>query len=71
MKKYFFSENASIHERAPVPLILNFLLALIAVLFGNITKFFIAPPYLASVNTLIPAIFPLKRSKNKSLTIEM
>jgi hypothetical protein len=70
MKKCFFSENASIHERARVPLILTFLLALIAGFFENIAKFSLAP-YLACVNTLIPAIFPLKRSKNKSLTIEM
>jgi hypothetical protein len=43
MKKYFFSENASIHESARVPLILTFLLALIAGFFENIAKFFIAP----------------------------
>jgi hypothetical protein len=70
MKKCFFSENASIHESARVPLILTFLLALIAGFFGNIANFFITP-YLACVNSLILAILSLKRSKNKSLTIEM
>ena len=66
MKKCFFSENASIHERARVPLILTFLLALIAGFFENIAKFSLAP-YLACVNTLILAIFSLNRlTKNIS-----
>ena len=34
VKKWFFSENASIHDRALVPPILTFLLALIAGLLG-------------------------------------
>jgi hypothetical protein len=34
VKKWFFSENSSIHDRALVPPILTFLLALIAGLLG-------------------------------------
>ena len=56
VKKWFFSENASIHDRALVPPILPFLLAFIAGLLGNVAKFFIAP-YLACAITLILAIF--------------
>ena len=66
VKKWFFSENASIHDRALVPPILPFLLAFIAGLLGNVAKFFIAP-YLACIITLILAIFFLHRStENKS-----
>ena len=66
VKKWFFSENASIHDRALVPPILTFLLAFIAGLLGNVAKFFIAP-YLACIITLILAIFFLHRStENKS-----
>ena len=61
VKKWFFSENASIHDRALVPPILPFLLAFIAGLLGNVAKFFIAP-YLACAITLILAIFFLQRS---------
>ena len=56
VKKWFFSENASIHDRALVPPILPFLLAFIAGLLGNVAKFFIAP-YLACAIALILAIF--------------
>jgi len=66
VKKWFFSENASIHDRALVPPILPFLLVFIAGLLGNVAKFFIAP-YLACAITLILAIFFLHRStKNNS-----
>ena len=61
VKKWFFSENASIHDRALVPPILPFLLVFIAGLLGNVAKFFIAP-YLAYAITLILAIFFLHRS---------
>jgi len=61
VKKWFFSENASIHDRALVPPILPFLLAFIAGLLGNLARFFIAP-YLACAITLILAIFFLQRS---------
>ena len=66
VKKWFFSENASIHDRALVPPILPFLLAFIAGLLGNVAKFFIAP-YLACAITLILAIFFLHRSTKKQL----
>ena len=65
MKKWFFSENANIHDRALVPTILPFLLAFIAGLLGNVAKFFI-DPYLACVITLILAIFFLHRSTKKT-----
>ena len=61
VKKWFFSENASINDRVLVPPLLPFLLAFIAGLLGNVAKFFIAP-YLACVITLILAIFFLHRS---------
>ena len=61
VKKWFFSENASIHDRALVPPILPFLLAFIAGLLVNVANFFIAP-YLACAITLILAIFFLQRS---------
>jgi hypothetical protein len=61
VKKWFFSENASIHDRARVPPTLPFLLAFIAGLLGNVAKFFIAP-YLACVITLILVIFFLNRA---------
>ena len=64
VKKWFLSENASIHDRARVPPILPFPLAFIAGLLGNVAKFFIAP-YLACVSTLILAIFFLNRSTKK------
>ena len=66
VKKWFFSENASIHDRALVPPILPFLLVFIAGLLGNVAKFFIAP-YLAYAITLILAIFFLHRSTKKQL----
>ncbi len=73
MKKWFFSEDASIHDRARVPPILPFLLAFIAGLLGNVAKFFIAP-YLACLITLVLAVFFLNRSTgnishNKTATL--
>lgn len=59
MKGLFFSENASIHDRASVPPVLPFLLAFIAGLLG--TNVFIAP-YLACVFTFIASLFFLNRS---------
>ncbi len=61
MKEWFFSENASIHDRARIPPILPFLLAFIAGLLGNEAKHFIAP-YLACSFTLGLSLFFFYRS---------
>ena len=69
VKKWFFSHNASIHDRASVPPLLPFLLAFIAGLIGDEAKHFIAP-YHACIFTLALSLFFLYRSTQKPSSIK-